>query len=153
MPAPLSADGLGEIGNSVITSQEAFTNIVAVFMRWRFKIPLQIQIHTDFLSPYFKSESFKNFFKYWGYILGIKNADTIRVVSKRIKDSLGSIVHSQSSVFSVLPIWVDIDKIKNTPITIDLHKKYPQFDFIILMASRLTKEKNISLAFKILVKK
>jgi glycosyltransferase involved in cell wall biosynthesis len=46
----------------------------------------------------------------------------------------------------ILPIFVDVVKIKSAPIEIDLHKKYSSWNFIILMASRLTKEKNISLA-------
>ena len=44
---------------------------------------------------------------------------------------------------SNLPIFVDVEKIKNTPVNVDLHKKYSQFDFVILMASRFGKEKNI----------
>ena len=41
-----------------------------------------------------------------------------------------------------------LKKFKKRPIKTDLRKKYPQFDFIILMASRLTAEKNIGLAIE-----
>jgi glycosyltransferase involved in cell wall biosynthesis len=41
---------------------------------------------------------------------------------------------------------VDVEKLKNTSVSIDLHKKYPQFKKIVLMASRLEKEKNIAFA-------
>ena len=47
----------------------------------------------------------------------------------------------------VLPVFVDLSKLKARTTT-DLRQKYPQFDFIILMASRLTKEKNIGLELK-----
>jgi glycosyltransferase involved in cell wall biosynthesis len=53
---------------------------------------------------------------------------------------------------TILPIFVDKEKIENAPITTDLKKKYPQWDFIILMASRLTKEKNIPLALSAMKK-
>ncbi|MDP2676457.1 MAG: glycosyltransferase family 4 protein [bacterium] len=48
----------------------------------------------------------------------------------------------------VLPIFVDVEKIKNAPVTIDMHKKYPGHDFILLMMSRFTKEKNIPTAIR-----
>ena len=43
----------------------------------------------------------------------------------------------------VLPIFVDVKKIQSAKVKIDLHQKYPEYDFIILVASRLTKEKNV----------
>jgi len=80
------------------------------------------------------------------YSWSVKKADCTRVVSERIKKSLISIFHAPQSKVTVLPIFVDIEKIKKTPVTVDLHKKYPGYDFIILMASRLTREKNIETA-------
>ena len=131
----------------IITSQDAFTNLVAIKLKYKFKnIKLQIQIHTDFLSRKFRKESMKNFFRYRGYIKGIKNADCIRVVSESMKNKLTQQFGIDSSKIFVLPIFVDIEKIRNTPITVDLHKKYPQFEKIVLIASRLEKEKNIQLA-------
>jgi len=43
----------------------------------------------------------------------------------------------------VLPIAVQAEEIKNMPITFDLRKEFPDANFIIFMASRLTPEKNI----------
>ena len=63
----------------------------------------------------------------------------MRVVSKRIALSI-------NRAASVLPIYVDVEKFENTAPKFDLHKKYPLFKFIVLAASRLEKEKNISLA-------
>ena len=74
----------------------------------------------------------------------LPKADCVRVVSKRIADSLKTIV--SDSKIHILPIFVDIEKIKNTVISVDLHKKYPQFESIVLMVSRLEREKNIPLA-------
>jgi len=54
-----------------------------------------------------------------------------------------------SNIF-VLPIFVDVKRIQEEAITSDLHKKYPRFNFIILMASRMVKEKNISLAIRVM---
>ena len=131
----------------IITSQEAFTNKVAIKLKKKFKdIKLQVQIHTDFLSERFKKESFKNLLKYKGYVRGVKIADCVRVVSESMKDKLIKYFGIDDARIFVLPIFVDTEKIKNTVTTVDLYKKYPQFEKIILMVSRLEKEKNIPLA-------
>jgi glycosyltransferase involved in cell wall biosynthesis len=111
------------------------------------KIRLQLQIHTDFLSPYFGQESLFNKIRvYLGKFL-IRRADVFRVVSARIKKSLVTCGIEQEKIF-VLPIFVDIEKFESASIKTNLKQKYPQFDFIILMASRLSREKNIGLAIE-----
>jgi len=136
------------IQNSVdlVTSQDPFeTGLAGWWIARRLRAKLQLQIHTDFLSPYFWRESFKNKARVMLAKWLLPKANSIRVVSERIKQSLSK-VNCQLSKVTVLPIFVDSIKIQSAPITVDLHKKYPQFDFIILMASRLAREKNISLA-------
>ncbi|MBM2817898.1 MAG: cap, capsular polysaccharide biosynthsis protein [Parcubacteria group bacterium] len=140
---------------NLISTQDPFeTGIAGWLIARKFKIPLQIQIHTDFLSPYFWKESFLNKIR---VIVGkflVKRADCIRVVSERIKNSLlqrlQPTTYNLQPNITVLPIFVDIEKIKNTPVNFDVRKKYPQFSFIIMMASRLEKEKNIILGFEIM---
>ena len=113
----------------------------------KFKVPLHIQIHTDFLNPYFKKGSLLNKIRVLMAKFIIPKASCVRVVSERIKNSLVAKGYAPYFI-KVLPIFVDTEKIKNMQINIDLHKKYPQFDFIILMASRFTKEKNIGIAIE-----
>ncbi len=134
---------------SVITAQDPFeTGLVGYLLKRKFQLPLQIQIHTDFLSPYFWRESIKNKLRVLLAKWLIPKADGIRVVSQRIADSLRSKIRDQRSKITILPIFVDVQKIKNTPVKTDLHKKYPNHDFIILMASRLTREKNIGMVIE-----
>ena len=73
-------------------------------------------------------------------------------VSQRIKQSLKAKSWKLKAIIEVRPVEVDLEKIKQTPITVDLHQKYPQFKKIILMASRLEPEKQIDLAIKNLIK-
>lgn len=130
----------------LVTAQDPFEiGLAGWLLARRLKAKLQLQIHTDFLSPYFRKESLKNRVRVWLAKRLLPKADSIRVVSQRIRNSL-SIVNCQLSKVTVLPIFIDVAKIQSALITVDLHKKYPQFDFIILMASRLEKEKNIALA-------
>lgn len=139
------------IHDSVVTCQDPFeTGLVGSWLKKKFNIPLEIQIHTDFLSPYFWRESLKNKIRVLLAKRLIKKADHVRVVSERIKNSLLTLypIPYTLNPIEVRPIFIDVEKNKNTPIKTDLHKKYPNYNFIILMASRLTREKNILMALE-----
>lgn len=109
-----------------------------------------VQVHTDFMSPYFRRESLYNRLKVCVAKSVLKSATGIRVVSNRIKESIKGLGLKIEPF--VLPIWTDVEAIKNSPIKIDLKKKYPQFKKIFLMASRITIEKNIFLAIRVMKK-
>jgi len=137
-----------------ITCQDPFeTGLVGWFIARKFKTKLQLQIHTDFLSKYFAKESLLNWIRVIIAKFLLSKADGIRVVSERIKKSLKT-KNSLNILFKttkklkaepkVLPIFIDLEKIKNTQ-ALDSCQKYPQFDFIFLVASRLEKEKNVDL--------
>ena len=138
--------------NTVTTCQDPFeTGIVGIKLKKKFDIPLHIQIHTDLFSPFFRYSSLLNWVRVHIAKKVLVKANAVRVVSKRIADSL---VAQKSLTIApmILSIFVDKEKIENTPITTDLKKKYPKWNFIIFMASRLTKEKNIPLAINVMQK-
>lgn len=140
--------GLGGDGY-LITAQDPFENgFVAWGISKKTKSKLQLQIHTDFLSPYFRSESFLNKFRVMISRFLLPRSGGIRVVSKRISSSLKTNNYRLTNTPTILPIFVDVEKIRKTDPVIDLHKRYPQFDFIFLVASRLTREKNIEVAIE-----
>ncbi len=137
-------------GVDLVTAQDPFeSGIVGWRLAFIKKARLQIQIHTDFLSPYFVKDSILNKIRVRISRFILPKADNIRVVSDRIKNSLikSEIVKNWNNII-VLPIFTDIEYIKSYNPNINLHEKYPQFDFVILMASRLSEEKNISLALQ-----
>jgi glycosyltransferase involved in cell wall biosynthesis len=131
--------------DSVITAQDPFeTGMVGEKLASKFSIPLHIQIHTDFHSPYFK-QSVLNKVRMVLAKKSLAKATAVRVVSGRIKASLSPEIQAKTSV---LPIFTDLTAIRTTqavPST-DLHQKYSQFEKIILMASRLTREKDFGTA-------
>jgi 1,2-diacylglycerol 3-alpha-glucosyltransferase len=136
--------------SDLISAQDPFfTGLVGWFLKRKTGLPLQIQVHTDFLSAYFWQESLMNKLRVLTARFLLKRADGIRVASERIKKSLESGIKNLKSNIETLPIFVDAEKTRQAPIKSDLRQKYPQFDFIILMASRLTKEKNIPLAIDV----
>lgn len=128
-----------------VTAQDPFlTGLVGAWIKKKYAIPLHIQIHSTIFDLQFKKESLKNklFLYIAEYVLPL--ADRVRVVSRRIQQSLAHTVDEKK--ITVLPIFVDVKKIMSSPISVDLHKKYPRYSTIILMASRLVPEKNIELA-------
>jgi len=132
-------------GKSVITAQDPFESGWAglrVKKKWR--LPLEIQLHTDPFSLYFTGfqNSVRRFFA--GNV--IRSADTIRVVSQSLKARIGSM--TKAPIY-VLPIYVDMEHIEAGKAAVDIHALYP-WRFILLAVSRLTPEKNLDLALNTL---
>lgn len=139
----------------VITTQDPFeTGLVGMFLKRLCGIPLNVQIHTDFGNKYF-AEDFLNKVRLVIARFVVRKADSFRVVSKRIEETLKRKYGVQDKLIVILPIWTDVSKYREGDRNF-LKDKYQQFEKIILMVSRLSKEKNIQLgirAFKEVVKK
>ncbi len=138
-----------------ITSQDPFeTGLVGVLIKNKYKAELELQIHTDIGSPYFQNFTFLNRIRTLISKYTLRKADHVRVVSERIKKYVAKYI--DESKIEIRPIAIDIEKIANQSTHIDLRQRYPHFSRIILMASRLEREKNIDmalLAFKIVADK
>lgn len=131
----------------VITCQDPFeTGLAGWRLAKKFGAKLNLQVHTDLMSPHFKRQYFKNRVRAWLASWLLPKADCVRVVSERIKKSLSNIALKKSP--TVLPLFLGTNEVSTSDF--DLHQKYPQFDFILLMASRLTPEKNIKLALSVM---
>ncbi|MHB1117947.1 MAG: glycosyltransferase family 4 protein [Minisyncoccota bacterium] len=133
----------------VVTTQDPFeAGLAGFFIARLLGAKLHVQIHTDFMSPYFAKESFANRVRVMIAKLLLPQADAIRVVSKRIAHSLKSKSLKLKADPFVLPIFVDATTPHDVSHDGMLKKKYPQYDFHIVMASRLSPEKNIPLALE-----
>ncbi len=139
----------GNVQNCLVSSQDPFeSGWIARRIKKKFKLRLLVQIHTDLFSQFFKEESVLNSMRFWMAKSVMHDADCVRVVSRRIKQALHKLWNVPHERIFVLPIYVDAEKIRQAPVNVDLHQKYPQFDFICLVASRFSKEKNIPMAIK-----
>lgn len=130
----------------LITAQDPFeTGFVGWLLAKRYKVALEIQIHTDIESPFFKKESLKNTLR--GHIARflLPRATGVRAVSSRIADSVRVSLGCHPET---LPVFVDALALRASPPKLDLHKQFPQFDFLILAVSRLSKEKDIGTALR-----
>lgn len=118
---------------SLVDTQDPFeTGLVGKYVSKKFRLPLLIQVHTDFLSPYFKN-SFLNKIRVFLSKGTLKQATRVRVVSERIKESLSS----YNVPIDVLPIYVEENNYASEK---DKDPKH------ILMVSRLEKEKDFKTA-------
>jgi glycosyltransferase involved in cell wall biosynthesis len=133
------------VDTGVITTQDPFeTGVVGRLLSKASKIHLHVQIHTDFQSPYFKKSALNKIRRALSKRV-LPSAQAIRVVSERIFKSLPSDIKGKTSI---LPIFADGDSIQNTSVVADIKKKYSHFKKVVLIASRITKEKDISTALK-----
>ena len=140
------------LSNSVISTQDPFeTGLAGYFLHKRFFLPMQVQIHTDFLSSHFKNGALNIVRVLIAYFV-IPKAQGIRVVSEAIKESLSKSFPKLKVSPAVLPVFVDIEGFANAVPQNYIDKDFPNFKFIIFMASRLSKEKKIENALYALKK-
>ncbi|MEK7531787.1 MAG: glycosyltransferase [Patescibacteria group bacterium] len=136
-------------GIDLISAQDPFeSGLTALYLARKLNAKLEIQIHTDFLSPYFSKESLLNRVRVSIARYTLPKADGVRVVSRRIVHSLQKKGTWTKRPPVVLPVYGDLSKYKNASRGEFLKEKYPQFDFHVLVASRLSPEKNLSAVFK-----
>jgi len=126
----------------LITAQEIEHSFLAWLLSNKFKIPWQMQIHTDIFSPYYVRHSVSNRARVFLAKFLIPRTNCIRVVSERIRKS--NFLKEVRLPISVLPIYSKVKKEGG----INLREKYPGYDLYILMVARLAHEKNINLALK-----
>jgi len=135
-------------GESLITVQDPFEcGWAGIRVKRKWRIPLEVQLHTDPFSPYFSG--FLNRVRRRLAKKVIQKADSIRVVSRAVGEKLVQKFRHSAGRISVLPIYIEKDKIENAPVLFDLHARF-SWRFVILAVSRLTKEKNIPLALETL---
>lgn len=128
-------------GDFLITAQDPPERwLVGWLLSRRFGIPLEIQIHTDLMSPYLLGESLKNRVRLLIARFILPRATCIRVVSARIQHSIVAYMPNLAEKITVLPVYVDVEKFRT------FHRVEEHGAFRFLMVSRLTREKNIELA-------
>jgi len=127
---------------NVISVQDPFElGAVAFFLSKKFKIGLNIQEHGDFFSQtYWRNENVINFIRFYLGKWLIKKADSVRVVSKRIKNNLVNNLNIANSKIVNVPIYTDV-KVGNQGSGIDNQNN----EFTFLWIGRFVKQKNLPL--------
>lgn len=132
-----------------ISSQDPFeSGLIATMVAKLLKTRLQLQFHTDCFSAQYVKQRVVNYLRAILARILVTRADSIRVVSERIKRTLEKIKLKSDRVVRVLPIWTDIQSIVSKPVLPEwnLRERFPEFKKIILIVARLENEKNIGLS-------
>lgn len=109
-------------------------------------LPFHIQVHSDFFSPFFRANSWKEYVRYRIARFIIPRGDSFRAVSERLARSLESMFGISRARIVILPIFVDREAITNARPAFNLRQRHPDLDFIVLMVSRLNRDKRVDLA-------
>ena len=135
-------------GQSLVTTQDPFEcGVVGYQVKKKWRLPLEVQLHTDPFSPYFSG--LLNALRRYMANYVMRHADSLRVVSRALSDKVVATTGVDADKIFVLPIYVDRKRIEDAPVSFDMHARYP-WHFILLAVSRLAPEKNISLALRVL---
>jgi glycosyltransferase involved in cell wall biosynthesis len=129
---------------NIVTTQDPFeTGLVGLYCKLFKYSALNVQIHTDFKSPWFIFSGIKNFIRSFVALIVLRFADSVRVVSNRIKESLKNF----KKPIYLLPIFNKLNL--NIRTQSDIKKPFP---VTLLTVSRLEKEKNIETILKAMPK-
>jgi glycosyltransferase involved in cell wall biosynthesis len=129
-------------GAAVVSAQDPFeSGIAGMRIARRLKIPLHVQVHTDFLVPEFARAHWPlNLLRLGMARRVLKRAARIRAVSTRIKEHIEARYRPAAPV-SVLPIYTDVSLFSNIA-----PMRHPKFPIALLVVSRLEKEKRVDMA-------
>ncbi len=133
--------------DTVITVQDPFElGLWGVIAARLLSVPLHVQVHIDFFSPYFKKESIRQRIQAWIAPFVLRRADAVRAVSWKIARYASDAIGVEKDKIFVAPVFVDLDRIRNKPASVDLHAEFKEFEWILLVACRFVPQKNIPLA-------
>lgn len=79
----------------------------------------------------------------------VRVASGIHATSESIRTSITKISMKIADRIIVFPHFIDVEAFRNEPVRVDVHAKYPQFAFIVLVAVPLISSENISMVMHI----
>lgn len=130
----------------IVSAQDPFeAGLAARRAARRAGAKLQLQLHTDALSPLFAASSMLNGLRSVLARFLLRRADCVRVVSEPLADELRA--RGVRAPITVLPIFIDAEAIAAAP-ALNLRQAYPQFGKLVLVAARLAREKHLDLLLR-----
>lgn len=136
-------------GEWVVTAQDPFeAGLVGWLIARKNNIALNLQEHADYFSTqHWRQDSFMNRLRYYLGRFLLKRADSVRVVSKRIENTICALGVSSERVIT-LPVRSDqvgVTLAQNSERI--LRQQYPNA-LIVLTMARLVRQKNLSLLIR-----
>ncbi len=132
-----------------ITTQDAFpTGFVGFLLRVWYRIPIQIQVHTEFFNPIFFRESFFQLAQYFANCILLPRADGVRVVSQAIGRYCRRELNISLERISVVSVFYDHFLISAPSHVNSLRARYRKFRKIALFSGRLISSKGVVVAIR-----
>lgn len=126
-------------GINLVTAQDPFEyGIAGLELGKILNMPVELQVHTDIGSPYFKKE-LKNKLRMVGVATRLKRASGVRVVSNRVANAVEKLGIPKEKI-SILPVYIDGQRFLNVTRTPSVNER------VVLMVGRLEKEKDYPVA-------
>ncbi len=128
----------------VVSSQDPFeTGLISLFIARRLKVPLHVQVHTDFTSRAYARHSLKNWLRVRIVWFVLRRATRIRVILDRTAHDIR--IRGLQAPVTILPIFVDAAHFAAIPRT-----KHARWKIAMLAIGRFEKEKRFTLAIEAL---
>lgn len=136
------------MGVDIVSSQDPFeTGFISWLIARHHKVPLHVQVHTDYLVPEYAAHSLINKIRVLIAGFVIHRAKHVRVVSQEVANRVVERYGAKRSI-SILPIYVDLERFRTAKVGSDMNDKILNFPRRVLVVSRFEPEKNVSLAVR-----
>ncbi|MFA6338663.1 MAG: glycosyltransferase [Candidatus Paceibacterota bacterium] len=112
--------------------------------------PLLLQVFTDFFTPKFYKKDFLNKIRFWFAKFILSKADCVAVFSESMKEKIILNKINLKNKIEIFPSYTDMDSINKGPSNFDIHKKYPQFNFILIINPHSYLKEELEFTIKIL---
>ena len=142
-----------------VTTEDPFTTAIAGwFLKRKYKLPLNVQVHNDFCDNgyWIRLRKINRLFNHLGKFT-LKRADTIRVGTDYEKTKLADNLNIARNSIHVIPVNCEIERFSKADGT-GIRNRYlnSKFDKILLFTGRLVQQKGLAdllKALKIIVEK
>lgn len=115
-------------------------------------IPLQLQMHTDMFSPWYRRASWKERLRVRLAKFLLLRADCVRVVSKRIERSLSERLRMKKNTpVSIVPMFTDIRVFVEARLDPRIEERFKDYEFKMIAYGRfMEKEKNFLMLIEVM---
>lgn len=141
----------GHLQSDVISAHDPWlAGLTGWLVARRFGKPLQMVLNDDVLSQRYGRQSLSNLFARILANFVVRRSDALYVTSESARAALADISDSLADRAVMARRVVDVAAIQNEPQRVDLHAKYPEYKFIMLVVAPLLRSQNIALAISAL---
>jgi glycosyltransferase involved in cell wall biosynthesis len=118
----------------------------------RYRIPLQVQVHTDVFSPHYARASWREWVRSWLAVFVLPRAACVRAASQRVADGIARRLGMPAWKITVLPIHTDLEEVRSARRQADTDERFRGFGFRMVSAGRFVeREKNFGLLLDVMV--